>query len=709
MIIQTQHRYHGAREDECFFTGATSSLRKHISRSWESHGPIYLAKCEKNGVTPNPRALGDDEADEDEDQANLDGFVHAAPKWTREGLLEHVMQFVVEDDQAFTLVEKDTFRRILKYQRPATKDSDIPRRTKLQEEIMYKAGLVQRRLCERFKDITSEFSVTFDAWTSKSYDPYLAVTVHYIDAPNDKPNEWELKSEILGFTEIRGNHGGANTAATMMKVIDTYGIREKLGWVTGDNVGVNDRACRSIQRAPGVDRRDRPWKARQRRGRCMEHIVHLGAKAFIEALHPKKFKIKKTAKRGTAVAEDSDTNDDNDDEEDEEDEEWTADWAVMDNLPEGQEIDEPIDFDPGDLIGKVLAMINQRKLTLQRSAKKKGCHLLLIKWVRTRWGSMFDLIDRVITNRAAINKFCAVADDSNKVPNLKNKKYADYKISPEEWDMLELIREVLQEPRDAQAQFSSETMPTVARTLPILECLQERWENFADLFKFARVKAAIMKGLEKIRKWYTKTDDSDMYFICLALDPSIKVEYCKNKWDKKYFDAGMKSFNAAFDVYAKRSPSTPPPAKTGSKPDAASDSPAKGQGYGSSWLRAALRPRVEKEVVARDPRQELKDYLDCPLERDLPDPIRWWGHHASQYPILARMARDYLAIQGSSVPSERAFSSGGLTGTLLRNQLTPKTFEALQILKSGYKHGIIKADEEALAHEPKVWTVDDQR
>ncbi|PCH37302.1 HAT dimerization, partial [Wolfiporia cocos MD-104 SS10] len=50
--------------------------------------------------------------------------------------------------------------------------------------------------------------------------------------------------------------------------------------------------------------------------------------------------------------------------------------------------------------------------------------------------------------------------------------------------------------------------------------------------------------------------------------------------------------------------------------------------------------------------------------------------HATQYPVLSRIARDYLSIQGSSVSSERAFSSGGRTGTKLRNQLTPETFEA---------------------------------
>jgi hypothetical protein len=55
------------------------------------------------------------------------------------------------------------------------------------------------------------------------------------------------------------------------------------------------------------------------------------------------------------------------------------------------------------------------------------------------------------------------------------------------------------------------------------------------------------------------------------------------------------------------------------------------------------------------------------------------------------MAKDYLAIQGSSVASERAFSSAGLDKTLLRNRLKRDVFEALQILKSAYKTGLLSA------------------
>jgi hypothetical protein len=59
------------------------------------------------------------------------------------------------------------------------------------------------------------------------------------------------------------------------------------------------------------------------------------------------------------------------------------------------------------------------------------------------------------------------------------------------------------------------------------------------------------------------------------------------------------------------------------------------------------------------------------------------------------MAKDYLAIQGSSVPSERAFSAAGLDKTLLRNRLTAELFEAIQILRSAYKNGTLSARQEA--------------
>ncbi|KAJ7234823.1 hypothetical protein C8J57DRAFT_1089478, partial [Mycena rebaudengoi] len=53
------------------------------------------------------------------------------------------------------------------------------------------------------------------------------------------------------------------------------------------------------------------------------------------------------------------------------------------------------------------------------------------------------------------------------------------------------------------------------------------------------------------------------------------------------------------------------------------------------------------------------------------------------------LARDYLPIQESLMSAECGFSSSSLTGTKLRNQLTPEIFKALQLLKSAYHNGHI--------------------
>ena len=65
---------------------------------------------------------------------------------------------------------------------------------------------------------------------------------------------------------------------------------------------------------------------------------------------------------------------------------------------------------------------------------------------------------------------------------------------------------------------------------------------------------------------------------------------------------------------------------------------------------------------------------------------------------MRRIAQDYLAIQGSATPSERAFSSGGITGPARRSSLSTDIFEALQILKSAYHNGHGAAARQAGQH-----------
>ena len=59
--------------------------------------------------------------------------------------------------------------------------------------------------------------------------------------------------------------------------------------------------------------------------------------------------------------------------------------------------------------------------------------------------------------------------------------------------------------------------------------------------------------------------------------------------------------------------------------------------------------------------------------------------NAAHYLVLAQIARNYLPVQGSSVPSERAFSSAGLDDDEHRGRISPETFGILQFVKTYYK------------------------
>ena len=63
------------------------------------------------------------------------------------------------------------------------------------------------------------------------------------------------------------------------------------------------------------------------------------------------------------------------------------------------------------------------------------------------------------------------------------------------------------------------------------------------------------------------------------------------------------------------------------------------------------------------------------------DVLAWWKRHAEKFPILATMARDFLASPLSTVASEAAFSCGKRILGDSRSSLTPDMLEALVCAK----------------------------
>jgi len=64
--------------------------------------------------------------------------------------------------------------------------------------------------------------------------------------------------------------------------------------------------------------------------------------------------------------------------------------------------------------------------------------------------------------------------------------------------------------------------------------------------------------------------------------------------------------------------------------------------------------RVESIGVAEN---ELARYALLPQVDKKENILKWWSTHKAEYPVMYKMAMDYLAIPATSVPSERANSA----------------------------------------------------
>jgi hypothetical protein len=93
------------------------------------------------------------------------------------------------------------------------------------------------------------------------------------------------------------------------------------------------------------------------------------------------------------------------------------------------------------------------------------------------------------------------------------------------------------------------------------------------------------------------------------------------------------------------------------------------------------------EAIAIDLRNDDPEY-----QRLLNNPWQWWvtqGQH--KYPVLFKMACDFLSIPSTSCEPERCFSLARRTITDDWNKLQPSTIEAVQLQKNWLRHELIES------------------
>jgi hypothetical protein len=97
-----------------------------------------------------------------------------------------------------------------------------------------------------------------------------------------------------------------------------------------------------------------------------------------------------------------------------------------------------------------------------------------------------------------------------------------------------------------------------------------------------------------------------------------------------------------------------------------------------SLIEISVAKQSDGELSAEQQMEkELTQYFNEPVLPIKSCPFQWWGINASRFPHVASVARIYLAIPATSVPSERIFSSTGLIISDRRNRLKPSHVEQL--------------------------------
>lgn len=196
-----------------------------------------------------------------------------------------------------------------------------------------------------------------------------------------------------------------------------------------------------------------------------------------------------------------------------------------------------------------------------------------------------------------------------------------------------------------------------------LETEKRKYSDDDDLY------ICIEDAISKLNHYYDQM--SPAVGVSLFLDPQNKGKLLALMgWEESWIETSRQSFDIAYDFYSKKyRQQQPAPSIIPQKRKAVTG------GY-STWQSKLVSIDAGDEEQHDD---EVSQYFNTPRSKTAA--LQFWKVNQYKFPILSAMAKDFLAVQASSVPSERAFSAGGNLVSKRRCSMAGKTIEMTQFLK----------------------------
>ena len=247
-----------------------------------------------------------------------------------------------------------------------------------------------------------------------------------------------------------------------------------------------------------------------------------------------------------------------------------------------------------------------------------------------------------------------------------------YRLNDADWQLLKTIRVFLSYFVKLTKFASTARYPNLPGVIPYFNYAFDAIEAF-DVSRIqdsgaqeilARAKQA---AHDKLAAYYAGSHEP-IITTATILDPRLKTDYFRAcKWTTSEIKEARGKFASTFNEYKQ-------------------DDNAESISNAGKSVNSDLSAPFPKNVITLDSMErssEMDRYLDdARVEAESGfDVLAWWKAHETSYPTLARMARDFLAIPASSVPSERVFSSATTLVSKKRTRLSDKTIRATLCLK----------------------------
>jgi hypothetical protein len=476
----------------------------------------------------------------------------------------------------------------------------------------------------RLKASPTQIHFSIDIWSSPNHHSFLAIVAHFIDLGSR-----QLRKALLALRELEGAHSGDAIAEIFLQVVDSYGVRDKIGYFTLDNAYNNDTMMRAV--AQNCD-----FNSAHRRLRCNGHIINLAVQAFL-------FGKNKDA----------------------------SDEAI-------RQVSQLSCREQEGVVGRAetatawrqygaLGMLHNLVVWIRSSTQRYQAFLqaagrMIPQDNSTRWNSWYRMIYVAITLRKELNSFM---DDRYSESDIR----LDY-LHPEHWQELQEIHDFLQPFYEItkDTQWDKTSLDEVICSMDFLvthyKAAMEQFRHNITMID------RIMTSWYKFDDYYSRTDDTPVYAAAILLHPSLREAHLKEAWkdQPQYISPAIQAVRRLWDDF-----------KPQQEPEIEEDLSA----Y------EAYKKRIYQKSSCHD---EFSRFIEGPtLPIGASSALSWWLEPTQQtsYPSLHRLAINIFSIPAMSAEAERVFSGARRTVSWDRSRLSAQIVEYTECLKHWIKNGIL--------------------